>query len=164
MSKSQIIETLKSIVPLTRYTEDIAYDLKQIYSDRIYHYGKNADEFELYRIKQHYDKLKDFQIMPTDSIRIYVITGMECIMALCLDISEKAKNEIVECLRDELKQSDRFPSYDVDPNFISTIYVFENDKATYSSDFYPYMMGFLVHALRKKNRISYKAADSWFKE
>lgn len=161
MSKSQIKEAVTSLVRVSRYSDDIAHDLKFIYSDRIHHYGKNADEFELYRIKKHYELLSQFSIVPENKNRIYVVTGMECIMAICLDISDTSKDKIIDSLKLETKLSDPFPSYTVEPNFITTLYVFTDDKAVYSVDLFPYWIGVLVQSFRKKNIIRHGDCEHW---
>lgn len=164
MSKSKLEQEIRKLVKISKYSDNIAYDLRFIYSDRIHHYGKIADEYELYRIMEHHKVLSEFSVKPDNSNRIYVVSGMECIMAICLEVSDVSIKKIIDSLKVEVSLSDPFPYEDVDTSFITTIYVFSGEKVVYSADLFPYWLGVLVQAFRNKNIIRHGDTDNWFKD
>lgn len=164
MAKKDVILTLEKLISVSEYSEDIAYDLNLIYQDRLHHFGKNADEFELHRLIEHYRELNRFKITPSNTNRIYLITGMEYVVAVCPNISEKFKKDIIDFVSIDSLTSDEFPADSIEPNFISTLYVMESDKFAFASDFYPYMLGTLTHCLRNNNIVRYDWENSWFND
>lgn len=164
MSEKNVILTLKQLVSVSEYSEDIAYDLNLIYQDRLHHFGKNAEDFELYRLLEHYQDLNRFKITPSNTNRIYLITGMEYIVAVCPNISESLKRNIVRFVSIELSRVDALPIDNIDPNLISSLYVMESDKCAFAADFYPYMLGILTHCLRNNTVVRYPWEEEWFND
>lgn len=151
-------DILKQYIPLKRYTNDLPYDLGYIIENRFERFKPYLDDFSFEQMRV---VIKDFKSMASealpqsDLIRIYIFYDIKTALFVSLDFPKSELENFNETLYNQLAASPK--KFRTKPEHISTIYIFQGDKLTYSGDLYPrevaeivsyyHSNDFLVHKL-----------------
>lgn len=157
------INQLKTLFHAKKYSTDMAYDMAAMISKRLIQLRANADAFEFNRAEEHLRELIPYYIQPTAANRLYIITGLECMSLACISLSDYTIEGIIKDLKVDILSSDPFPLQEVEPNFVSTLYIFRGSKIEFEYNCYPADLACLVKCLNSENVIQYTHEQKWVK-
>ncbi len=84
------------------------------------------------------------------------MSGIQFVSFAWLNIDSEAFERLFETIKYELIVYDEMPSKSLDPNLVSTVYLFKGEEMIFSEDVYPSHLAWLMIALTKFNLIKYK--------
>lgn len=113
------------------HKSDMAYDLLQIFQDRAKRYKKYMTFEDDSSIQRHINDLKPVVMAPRIRNKIYLVSEFERILLIALSISDLESEKLIEIL--EPYEG----TFDIHPDYITTLYVFKKDKIIFRKDLYP---------------------------
>ncbi|HNX63659.1 MAG TPA: hypothetical protein PKI60_00530 [Oscillospiraceae bacterium] len=154
-----ILNALKELFSAKQYVPEMVSDMSAIIAKQIVKMKSKADEFEIERASQHLEKIMRFDVKTAITYRLYIVVGIEAVVLICLDLSQLEINNIINT--QQLNSVDYPPLAKVEPNLISSLYIFKNEELIYDSELYPFELAPLMHCLSQKNIIKYPNTEDW---
>lgn len=130
---------------LKDYKTDMAIDLLKIFQDRAKRYKKYMSFEEDSSIQRHINDLKPIVMAPRIRNKIYLVSEFERILLIALSISDLETEKLIEVLK---PYKDTF---DVHPDYITTLYVFNKEKIIFRKDLYPGEFNMIVRYFNDVN-------------
>ena len=161
MNKEQkIIQMSEKLFPSTKHSYDILVDLFEIIVRRLSLFEKNIDETERIRAEEYLSEMKSVilsSLKPSCEYlyRLYIISGVQFVSLCCIDLSEKDINKIVSDLKMEFSLCDEFPVDSLEPNAVSTLYIFKNRELILYEHMFPSHLALITNVLSSKNIVDY---------
>lgn len=161
MNKEQkIIQMSEKLFPATKHSYDILVDLFEIIARRLSLFEKNIDETEKNRAEEYLSEMKGIIISSFKSdceylYRLYIISGVQFVSLCCVDLSERNINKIISDLEIEFFLCDEFPIDSLEPNAVSTLYIFKNREIILYEHMFPSHLAFIISELSSKNIVDY---------
>ena len=163
--KQEMAYVIEGLFPSKVYCPDVIYDMGQIISSRLLSFRQNIDDFEKERAEEHLKEITEFiKDKPKRyefSNRLYVISGVQCVNIACVSLSDKAIENIVKDMSSELMLHYAFPLKGTNPNFVSTLYIFQKDHLTYFAHVFPSHSSLVLTTLGSKSIVDYKIKKRW---
>ncbi len=161
MSNNQDVKNvIKSLFPSKIYSYDILYDLQNIICQRLMLFKNSIDGFEKSRAEDYLEDIKS--VLPKHAnksteylYRLYIISGVQFVSLCCFELSEKTIKNIISDLEIEFSLCDEFPVYSLEPNAVSTLYIFKNKELIFYENMYPSHISFIINELSSKNIVNY---------
>lgn len=130
-------DLLKQHLPLKRYSNDLPFDLAYIVEDRFSRFKGYLDDFDIELFKGMIEEFKRMASQvdsQSEKFRLYIFTGIKMALFVNLDFAELEVKRITEKIDDIMIGYPK--KFKARPEYISTIYIFQGDKLTYSRDLY----------------------------
>lgn len=89
--------------------------------------------------------MKDIVIAPRIRNKIYLVSEIEMILLIALSISDLEVEKLIEILK---PYQDTF---DISPEHITTLYIFNKDKIIFRTDLYPGDMNMIIRYFNDVN-------------
>jgi len=158
--EQQIIQMSEKLFPATKHSYDILVDLFEIIVGRLSLFEENIDQFEKNRAEEYLSEMKKvilFSLKPECEYlyRLYIISGIQFVSLCCVDLSEKNINRIIGDLEMEFSLCDEFPIDSLEPNAVSTLYIFKNREIILYEHMFPSHLAFIINELTSKNIVNY---------
>lgn len=130
---------------LKEYKTDMAIDLLKIFQERAKRFKKYMSYEEDSSIQRHINDLKDIVIAPRIRNKIYLVSEIERILLIALSISDLEVEKLIEILK---PYQDTF---DISPDYITTLYIFNKEKIIFRKDLYPGEMNMIIRYFNDVN-------------
>ena len=170
MNKNQQMkEMVNKLFPSTTNSYDILYDLYNIISERLLLFKNNIDETEKWRAEYYLNDIRETIFLPRKrkieyKYRLYIISGVQFVSLVCLELNSESIEKIIHNLKIEFLLYDKIPIESIDPNAVSTIYIFKENEVIYCDDFFPAHLVWISQMLQSKNILAYNLLDDWIIE
>ena len=165
MSKNfELKYMIEKLFPSKVYTLDILYDLKLMISIRLKQFQHNVDEFEKCRAEEYLKEMSEFVKSPRKyefPNRLYVISGVQFVGVACLDLSDKAIQNIIYDLQKELYDCEPFPVNRTEVNLINTVYIFHESTPVFWRHIDPAYAALISQTLSTKNIVNFGLKNRW---
>ncbi len=146
---------LEKMFPAKRYERDMIWDMCTIICDRLAFFN-NIDDFERDRAKDYLKSIVSYSKRPTNEYRMYIVSGIQFVSFAWLNINSEIFEQLFKAMKYEFILYDEMPSKSLDPNLVSTVYLFKDEKIIFSEDIYPSHLAWLTLGLSKFNLIKHK--------
>lgn len=146
---------LEKMFPAKRYERDMIWDMCTILTDRLTFFN-NIDEFECDRAKDYLKSIVSYSKKPVNKYRMYIVSGIQFVSFAWLNIDSEVFERLFNTMKYEFIVYDEMPSKSLDPNLVSTVYLFKGEEMIFSEDVYPSHLAWLMLGLFKFNLIKYK--------
>ena len=158
--EQQIIQMSEKLFPATKHSYDILVDLFEIIVRRLSLFKKNIDETEKIRAEEYLSEMKYVILSSAKSscehlYRLYIISGVQYVSLCCIDLSGKTINKIVSDLKMEFSLCDEFPIDSLEPNAVSTLYIFKSREIIWYEHMFPSHLALIISELASKNIVDY---------
>lgn len=147
------INALSNAFLSKEYSRDMVWDLCLMISERLMFFGDKVDDFERNRAENTINELVHYSEAPISKFRMYIISGIQFVSFACYDFSADTIGKVFNTLKSEFELCDIMPSKTLDPNLVSTIYIFEEKKIIFKEDIYPAHLAWIMQGLAKYNVI-----------
>lgn len=147
---------LEDMFPAKLYERDMVWDMCAILSNKLMFFHRNIDEFESARAEDYLRNLVPYSKKPTSEYRMYIVSGIQFISFAWINISSENFERVLNVMKNEFKLCEIMPSESLEPNLVSTIYLFKGEEIVFSEDIYPSHLAWLTQGLSKFNLIKHK--------
>lgn len=144
---------LETLFPAKKYTRDMIWDFCSILSMNLITFQDEVDEFEKYRAEEYLRKIVAYSKKPQSKYRMYIVCGIQYVAFAWVEIQAEVLQEVRKTIEHEFGMCDVMNTTDVDPNLISTLYLFEGDNVVLVEHMYPAHLTWLLQALSKYNLV-----------
>lgn len=162
--KQELKYMTERLFPSKIYSYDILFDLYRIIKLRLELFKTNIDEFEEYRAKNYLHELVKF-ICKFEGYefknRLYLISGVQFVALACVELSDTAIDNISTDVLTDLAMSDSLKTEDLEPNMLTSIYIFQENDIIFYQHLYPSMVALILQTLSSKNIVDYKLKKRW---
>lgn len=134
--------------------EDYIYDFKHIYKDLSEFFSDTAYEKHF---KDKYAILSKVNIKPTLSNRMYIITNFDRPVFTMVNMDESVIDHLIDTYKFLTFMSENIPQK-VFASYISSLYIFKNDKMCLKERISPCKVAELVSVFKKENLVNYEGA------
>lgn len=135
------------------YYFDMVRDFCDIVAANLVLFGDDKDEFETERAKKAIKLMADCNVAPTHHYRIYLVSGIQFFSAAWVTDSTQDYNSFIKAVENEFSLCERMQTKGLDPNLVTTLYVFEKEKIVLAEHMYPSHLAWLLEKLSKVNLI-----------
>lgn len=132
---------------LKDHKTDMAIDLLKIFQDRVKRYKKYMSFEDKNAIQRHINDLKPIVMAPRIKNKIYLVSEFERILLIALSVSDLEIKKLIEVLE---PYNDTF---DIHPDYITTLYIFNKDKIIFRKDLYSNEFNMIVRHFNDINLI-----------
>lgn len=147
---------LNQVLSAKRFHRDMVWDLCSMISERLMYFGNEVDPFERSRADETIRELISYSKAPMSKFRMYIISGVQFVSFACCDFNAETINKVYNTLKSEFELCDIMPSKTLDPNLVSTIYIFDEKDIILKEDIYPDHLAWLMQGLAKYNVVKQK--------
>ncbi|MCM1579448.1 MAG: hypothetical protein NC078_11685 [Ruminococcus sp.] len=145
VSKDDTIRFLqKRMSNLTDIKTDLTSDLSKIFKRRLKRFKNSVDDEQSALTELHIKELDEYALTPYDKNKIYIIHDVERILLASYDLSNAEVSKLVEIC----EQAEEF---DIDPKYISTLYIFKKGRITFQTDLYPNELSGIIKYFQSRN-------------
>lgn len=133
---------------------DYLYDFKMIYRDLLNYF----DGFECVKLLQpKYDMLCKLNIKPALANRAYIVTNFDSVVFAMVNMDEAVIDNLIDVYDRTSMLFDNAPDK-VMTSYISTLYIFKDDKMYTNTQISPFKVAQLVSVFKKENLVNYEGA------
>ncbi len=130
---------------LKDYKTDLAIDLLKIFNDRLNRFEKYMSYEDKSSLLRHIDDLKEIVMAPRIRNKIYLVSETQRILLIALSISDFEVKQLIDIL------SPYIDTFDIHPDYITTLYIFEKEKIVFRKDLYPNEFNMIVRYFNDVN-------------
>ena len=145
------IELLKLQFNAKQYHIDMVRDFCEIVVRNLTLFDN--DEFETEIAKEDVRLLAGYCKLPLHRYRIYLVSGIRFFSAAWLTNSTDDFAKFRKSVENEFSSCELMQIEGLDPNLVTTLFIFENDKITLAEHMYPSHLAWLLEKLSKVNLI-----------
>jgi len=147
-NKDESLSFLKNAMKnLKGHHTDMASDLLEIFSQRAKRFKDKMHPEQEENVKQHIKELKQIVMPSTLPNKIYLVSEIERILLIVLGISEFEINQLIDIL------SPYIDTFDIHPDYITTLYIFQKRKLVFQKDLYTNEFNMIVRYFNERNLI-----------
>ena len=148
------IDVLSELFSAKKYDRDMLYDSFTMITSQMN--ALKADDFDRDRAKKYIDAFRIHIRKPEHRYRMYIISGILFVSFAWIDIEPDLFDKVNAVMKNEFSGREIMPAKKLDPDLVSTIYVFDGEKIVYAENIYPAHLAWLLLALSKYNVIKHK--------
>ena len=148
------IDVLSALFSAKKYDRDMLYDSFMMITHQMN--ALKADDFDRDRARKYIDAFKIHIRKPEHRYRMYIITGILFVSFAWIDIESDLFDKVNSVIKNEFSGCAIMPAKKLDPDLVSTLYVFDGEQILYTENIYPAHLAWLLTALSKYNVIKYK--------
>ena len=149
--KENWIYALEHMFPSKKYTRDMIWDFCNILSINLMTFQDEVDEFEKNRAEEYLREIVAYSKKPQSRYRMYIVCGIQFIAFAWTEIPFEALQEVRQSIEYEFGMCDKIGTKGIDPNSISTLYLFEGDDVVLMEHMDPAHLTWLLQSLSKYN-------------
>lgn len=146
---------LQSIFSAEKYSIDMVRDYGEILCLRFTLFSNKIDDFEYSRAKAHLSELIPYCKAPQNQYRVYVVSGLEQFSLAWITDSYGKVNDFINKIKQDIQWSELLPIEKLEPNLVSSLYIFQDDKIILCEHLYPYQLAWILDMLYDENLIKY---------
>lgn len=145
--KDDTLEYLREVMPnLKYYKTDLAIDLLKIFNDRANRFKDSGNNEELASVTRHIRDLKPYVMAPRIKNKLYIVADIERILLISFGISDFEIKVLTEICDEPEK-------FDIPPEYISSLYIFDKDEQILTTDIYPGELSNFIKHFNSRNLI-----------
>lgn len=144
---------LNSQFHCSEYHIDMVRDFCEIVCTNLALFQEKRDEFETDRANKAIRSLTAYSKPPVHRYRVYLVSGLQSFSCAWITDSNKEFSKFMAAVQNEFSQCEIMPINNLDPNLVSTMFIFENTDIICAEHIYPYHLAWLLEKLSKVNLI-----------
>ena len=134
------------------YSIDMVRDYTEIICRRLSSFN-NIDKIEKLRAEKTVKEMASCCKAPVNKNRMYIVSGIQFMSFAWTNIHDNSIKLLKAKLKSELCVCEVMPIDKIEPNLISSIYIFEDDQIVLCEHIYPYHLAITLDSLRDHNLI-----------
>lgn len=151
--KENWIYALETLFTAKKYTRDMIWDFCSILSMNIMSFQDEVDEFEKNRAEEYLREIVAYSKKPQSRYRMYIVCGIQYVAFAWTEIQAEVLQEVRQAIEYEFGMCEMMNITGLDPNLISTLYLFEGDDIVLMEHMYPTHLAWLLQSLSKYNLV-----------
>lgn len=144
---------LNSQFHCSEYHIDMVRDFCDIVCNNLLLFGDAAETIEINKARNALNRLLPYIKAPVHCYRVYLVSGLQFFSAAWITNSNKEFSKFMTAIQNEFSQCKIMPISDLDPNLVSTMFVFDKTEIVCAEHLYPSHLAWLLEKLSKVNLI-----------
>lgn len=149
--KEDWVYALEYLFPAKKYTRDMIWDFCTILSTNLMIFQDDADDLEKCKAEEYLREIVAYSKKPQSRYRMYIVCGIQFIAFAWTEIQSETFQEVRQAMEHEFGMCDMLDIKGVDPNSISTLYLFEGNNVILMEHMNPAHLTWLLQSLSKYN-------------
>ncbi len=151
--KENWIYALENLFPAKKYTRDMIWDFCEILSMNLMIFQEELDDFEKRRAEEYLREIVAYSKKPQSKYRMYIVCGIQFVSFAWTEIQSETLQEVRQAIEYEFGMCDKMDIKGVEPNSISTLYLFEGNDVVLMEHMDPAHLTWLLQSLSKYNLV-----------
>ena len=132
---------------------DMVRDFCDIVCNNLLLFGDTVETIEIDKARNTINKLLPYIKAPVHRFRVYLVSGINFFSAAWITDSYEKFSKFIKPVKSEISEYEVISVENVDPNLISTLFVYNGNKLLCAEHIYPSHLAWLLEKLSDVNLI-----------